>query len=157
MRDGNSQHSGAVVFNHHSEESWALSCVPAAAIAGQGPPPVPPAIGPMDATSAVAPVNPSITGTVERYLLTPVGDVEGLELEDGADVRFPPHMGAALAAIVKPGDRVSVMGFVAPSTSMAARSRRSPSPTWRPTNRWSTSPPRHRRSHRGCAEQACER
>ncbi len=33
------------------------------------------------------------------------------------DVRFPPHMGAALRAIVKPGDRVSVLGFVAPTTA----------------------------------------
>jgi hypothetical protein len=50
-------------------------------------------------------------------LLTPVGDVEGVELQDGTDVRFPPHMGAALTAIVKPGDRVNVIGFVAPATA----------------------------------------
>jgi hypothetical protein len=62
------------------------------------------------------PANPSITGAVKQYLLTPVGDVEGVELQDGTDVRFPPHMGAALATIVRPGDRVSVMGFVAPQT-----------------------------------------
>jgi len=49
-------------------------------------------------------------------LLTPVGDVEGVELQDGTDVRFPPHMGAALTAIIKAGDRVTVMGFVAPQT-----------------------------------------
>jgi len=45
-----------------------------------------------------------------------VGDVEGVELQDGTDVRFPPHMGTALAAIVRPGDQVNVTGFVAPQT-----------------------------------------
>lgn len=54
---------------------------------------------------------------MKQYLLTPVGDVEGVELQDGTDVRFPPHMGAALAGIVKPGDSVSVVGFVGPQTS----------------------------------------
>jgi len=38
-------------------------------------------------------VAPSITGVVKQYLLTPVGDVEGLELQDGTDVRFPPSHG----------------------------------------------------------------
>jgi hypothetical protein len=46
-----------------------------------------------------------------------VGDVEGLELQDGTDVRFPPHLGTALVAIVKPGDRVIVTGFISPPTS----------------------------------------
>jgi hypothetical protein len=45
-----------------------------------------------------------------------VGEVEGVELQDGTVVRFSPHMGTALAAIVRPGDRVSVIGFVAPQT-----------------------------------------
>ena len=62
-------------------------------------------------------VVPSVTGVVKQYLLTPVGDVEGLELQDGSDVRLPPHMGAALAGIVKPGDRINVVGFVGPQTS----------------------------------------
>ncbi len=59
----------------------------------------------------------SISGTVKQYLLTPMGDVEGVELQDGTDVRFPPHMGAALTGIVKPGDRVNALGFVAPPTA----------------------------------------
>ena len=80
------------------------------------PPPLAPAAGPVGAPYVTTPANPSITGAVKQYLLTPVGDVEGVELQDGTDVRFPPHMGAALAAIVRPGDRVSVMGFVAPQT-----------------------------------------
>jgi hypothetical protein len=88
-----------------------------AAMAGQRPAPVSPAVGPTVPSYASVPASPSITGMVKQYLLTPVGDVEGLELQDGTDVNFPPHMGAALAAIVKPGDRVSVVGFVAPPTA----------------------------------------
>jgi hypothetical protein len=79
------------------------------------PPPPPP-----DATTLPIQnggVAPSVTGVVKQYLLTPVGDVEGLELRDGTDVRLPPHMGAALAGIVKPGDRINVVGFVGPQTS----------------------------------------
>ncbi len=84
---------------------------PPAALPGQAPVPQPGGQPP------VPPASPSITGNVKQYLLTPVGDVEGVELQDGTDIRFPPHMGAALTAIVKPGDRVTVMGFVAPPTS----------------------------------------
>jgi len=83
---------------------------------GALPPPLPPAAGPVAPLYVTPPANPSITGAVKQYLLTPVGDVEGVELQDGTDVRFPPHMGTALAAIVRPGDRVSVMGFAAPQT-----------------------------------------
>jgi hypothetical protein len=91
-----------------------------------GAPPLPPPYAqpqlpppPLDATTRPVQnggVTPSVAGVVKQYLLTPVGDVEGLELQDGTDVRFPPHMGPALAAVVKPGDRVNVVGFVGPRT-----------------------------------------
>jgi hypothetical protein len=87
--------------------------VAALKVLAQAPPPsVPSAVSPSTPSYATAPAGPSTTGTVKQYLLTPVGDVEGLELQDGTDVRFPPYMGIALAAIVKPGDRVDVSGFV---------------------------------------------
>jgi hypothetical protein len=79
------------------------------------PPPLPPpALGALAPAAQNEAASPSITGTVEHYLLTPVGDIEGLELADGTDARLPPHLGTALAAIVKPGDAVNVVGFVAP-------------------------------------------
>jgi len=62
-------------------------------------------------------VAPSVAGVVKQYLLTSVGDVEGIELQDGTDVRFPPHLGPALAAIVKAGDQVNVVEFVGPQSS----------------------------------------
>jgi hypothetical protein len=60
---------------------------------------------------------PSVTGTFQQYLLTPHGEVEGVLLQDGTVVRFPPHMGITLAGIAKPGDEVAVVGFLGPTIS----------------------------------------
>src|SRR5208283_5212995 len=60
---------------------------------------------------------PSVTGKVQQYLLTPHGEVEGLLLADGTSVRFPPHEGQALAEIAKPGDEITAVGFLGPSSS----------------------------------------
>lgn len=49
-------------------------------------------------------------GVVQRFLLNPYGEVDGLQLADGAIVKFPPHMGEALAAHVQPGQAVRAMG-----------------------------------------------
>ncbi len=59
---------------------------------------------------------PSVTGIVQQYLLTPHGEVDGVLLKDGTVVRFPPHLGTALAGIAKPGDEVAVVGFLGPTT-----------------------------------------
>ncbi len=59
---------------------------------------------------------PSVTGTVQQYLLTPHGEVDGVLLQDGTVVRFPPHLGTALAGLAKPGDEVAVVGFLGPTT-----------------------------------------
>jgi len=77
------------------------------------PPPPPPGFG---ADLPGEQVSPTVGGKVKRYLLTPVGDVEGLELQDGTDVRFPPHLGELLTSVVKPGDTVAVTGFSTPPT-----------------------------------------
>jgi len=58
----------------------------------------------------------SVTGTVQQYLLTPHGEVDGVLLTDGTVARFPPHLGTALAGIAKPGDEVAVVGFLGPTT-----------------------------------------
>ena len=58
-----------------------------------------------------------MSGIVQQYLLTPHGEVEGVLLKDGTVVRFPPHLGAALTGIAKPGDEVAVVGFLGPATS----------------------------------------
>lgn len=53
----------------------------------------------------------AIQGKIQRYLLNPHGEVDGLFLSDGTQVHFPPHLSADLTALVKPGDAVTVLGF----------------------------------------------
>jgi hypothetical protein len=66
---------------------------------------------------APAQATPSVTARVQQYLLTPHGEVDGLLLADGTAVRFPPHQGVALASTVKPGDNISAVGFLGPTTA----------------------------------------
>lgn len=49
-------------------------------------------------------------GQVQRLLLNPYGEADGLRLADGTIVRFPPHMSDALTAAVKTGDSVQIIG-----------------------------------------------
>ncbi len=53
---------------------------------------------------------PAFKGKVAQYSLTPRGDVDGVILDDGTQVHFPPHLGAQVVAAVKPGDAVTVLG-----------------------------------------------
>jgi len=71
---------------------------PAATATGIAPPPV-----------AATPV--SVEGTVDRFMLNPNGDVDGLWLRDGTQVGFPPHLSAELQAAVRRGDALTVQGY----------------------------------------------
>lgn len=75
--------------------------------AGAVPPP-PVAAMPPPAPGAAAPV--VAQGQVQRLLINPYGEVDGLRLADGTVVRFPPHLSQALSAAIKPGDAVRVIG-----------------------------------------------
>lgn len=52
----------------------------------------------------------TVEGQVQRMLINPYGEVDGLRLSDGTLVRFAPHNADALTAMVKPGDRVRIIG-----------------------------------------------
>jgi hypothetical protein len=54
---------------------------------------------------------PETKGTVKQYTLTPRGDVDGLILTDGTEVKLPPHLTGQIVFAVKPGDAVSVRGL----------------------------------------------
>ncbi len=56
---------------------------------------------------------PQVQGKVAQYSLTPRGDVDGLILQDGTQVHFPPHLSTALVYAVRPGDSVTVHGLKA--------------------------------------------
>ncbi|MEZ0603578.1 hypothetical protein ACAX43_15690 [Paraburkholderia sp. IW21] len=103
---------------------------------GAMPPPPPSAGGPMaQSPQGGAPTRPprpmargprgggvptTVSGVVRRFLINPEGDVDGLLLADNTLVRFPPHIGAQVAATLAPGDTVNVNGFAQPGGSLRA-------------------------------------
>lgn len=96
--------------------------------AGPGARPQPPAPVPYGAAAPLPPVAPAgpgtpmapatgdstAQGTVVQLLLNPNGDADGLLLNDGTQVAFPPHVGESVAQTVKAGDAVQVSGWRAP-------------------------------------------
>ncbi|MEZ2141783.1 hypothetical protein AAE026_05615 [Bradyrhizobium sp. DN5] len=54
---------------------------------------------------------PEWRGTVKQYTLTPRGDVDGIILTDGIEVKLPPHLSAQTVFAIRPGDQVSVRGL----------------------------------------------
>jgi hypothetical protein len=67
------------------------------------------------------PGTPIAKGTVSRLLPNPDGQVEGLLLSDGTQVRFPPHMSQELASAVRPGSAVAVEGYREAGGAVRAR------------------------------------
>ncbi|MFM9927109.1 hypothetical protein VLK31_29270 [Variovorax sp. H27-G14] len=53
----------------------------------------------------------SASGRIERLLYTDRGDVRGVVLADKTIVRFPPHVGAAYDAQLKPGAQLHARGW----------------------------------------------
>jgi hypothetical protein len=95
----------------------------------QAPPPPPqtPSLLPPPPPRLEAQGSSGLQGTVARLLPTPRGEVDGLLLEDGRIVRFPPHMSAALLSVVGQGDAVMIDGMVERAGSEMR--------AWRITNR----------------------
>jgi hypothetical protein len=54
---------------------------------------------------------PETRGTVKQYTLTPRGDIDGLILNDGTEVKLPPHLSAQVVFAIRPGDDVSIRGL----------------------------------------------
>lgn len=54
---------------------------------------------------------PSHRGRVRQFTLTPRGDIDGLTLTDGTEVKTPPHLSTQIAYAIKPGDTVTVHGL----------------------------------------------
>ena len=52
----------------------------------------------------------SVSGRVAKLLRNGRGDLDGLKLEEGPQIHFPPHMEDRVAKIVKVGDQVAVQG-----------------------------------------------
>lgn len=58
------------------------------------------------------PFAPLVEARVERLLITPYGEIDGLLLSGGQVVKFPSHLGERLAAVAAPGQTVRVFGRV---------------------------------------------
>jgi hypothetical protein len=54
---------------------------------------------------------PESRGIVRQYTLTPRGDVDGLILNDGTEVKVPKHLSAQVVFAIRPGDQVSIRGL----------------------------------------------
>ena len=67
--------------------------------------------GPPQYYGAATAVAPTVDGQVQRLLINPFGEVDGLLLADGRVVKMPPHLGEAVAAVVAPGQTVRVGGY----------------------------------------------
>src|SRR5258708_7509741 len=54
---------------------------------------------------------PALRGQVQQFTLTPRGDIDGLILTDGTEVKTPPHLSTEIAYSVRPGDTVTIHGL----------------------------------------------
>jgi hypothetical protein len=54
---------------------------------------------------------PAQRGQVQQFTLTSRGDIDGLILTDGTEVKTPPHLSTQMAFAVKPGDTVTIHGL----------------------------------------------
>lgn len=93
----------------------ALMVIGIGALAQQTPPP---AAAMADAGTAM----PVLTGRVQRWLINPNGEVDGLLLADGTQVAFPPHLSADAQQLLKPGDSVRVAGWRSPDAPVVRAS-----------------------------------
>jgi len=56
---------------------------------------------------------PAIRGEFDRFTLTSRGDIDGLILKDGTEVKTAPALSTQIAFAIKPGDAVTVHGLKA--------------------------------------------
>ena len=61
---------------------------------------------------------PAYKGQVQQFTLTPRGDIDGLILADGTEVKLPPHLSTELAFTIKPGDAVTIYGLKAAALAL---------------------------------------
>jgi hypothetical protein len=52
----------------------------------------------------------TVSGTVSGWMTNRAGDTDGIILQDGTEVRFPPHRGREIAGIVAEGAVVEIRG-----------------------------------------------
>jgi hypothetical protein len=53
---------------------------------------------------------PAVSGEVERFIINPRGDLDGLVLAGNRLVHVPPHLSEAVTSAIRPGDTIRVHG-----------------------------------------------
>lgn len=89
--------------------AWAQAPAPPPAPPGTTPPPAANSAQPPAGTSYANQL-PETRGAVQRFTLTPIGELDGVILADGTEVHLPPHLTTQLAGAVRVGDTVTVQG-----------------------------------------------
>jgi hypothetical protein len=84
-----------------------LAALVSAAAMAQTPTPRPIAATPLYDPAQL----PSFSGKVQQFTLTARGDIDGLILTDGTEVKTPPHLSTAIAYAIRPGDAVTIHGL----------------------------------------------
>jgi hypothetical protein len=55
---------------------------------------------------------PHVTSSVERFLVNPDGDADGMILFNGVEVYFAPYLSTAVLTAVRVGDRITIYGVL---------------------------------------------
>lgn len=93
-----------------------LGVLGCAAVSAQAPPPPPPG---WNGAPVYDPAQlPSFEGRVQQFTLTPRGEIDGLILTDGTEVKTPPHLSTAIAYAIRPGDAVTIHGLRAAAVAL---------------------------------------
>ncbi len=80
--------------------------------AGAQAQPAPAPRGPAPQLVQTAPMEQAtVSGTVQRWLVNPNGEADGLLLQDGTQIAFPPHLSAELTSWLRVGDAVQATGW----------------------------------------------
>jgi hypothetical protein len=63
---------------------------------------------------------PVLSGEVERFIINPHGDLDGVVLAGAGLVHFPPHLSEVVATAIRPGDPITVHGVRLRGVAMVA-------------------------------------
>jgi len=63
---------------------------------------------------------PEVLGTVTQFLINPHGEIDGMILDEGVEVHFPPHMSRSIGGAVAVGDKIKVRGVRPRSSDVIA-------------------------------------
>jgi len=63
---------------------------------------------------------PHVTSSVERFLVNPDGNADGMILVNGVEVYFAPHLSTAVLTAIQVGDRITVYGVLPMAEPMIA-------------------------------------